>query len=91
MYIKIFYAKMQLYYKNIGGITMGVSYKKLWVLLAQKEMTKADLRKQIDISSATMTKMSRNELVALSVLVKICNELHCDIGEIMEVITETSV
>ena len=42
---------------------MGVSYKKLWVLLAQKEMTKADLRKQIDISSATMTKMNRNELV----------------------------
>ncbi len=67
---------------------MGVSYKKLWVLLAQKEMTRADLRKKIDISSATMTKMSRNELVALSILVKICVLLDCDIGDIVEVIKE---
>lgn len=67
---------------------MGVSYKKLWVLLAQKEMTKAELRKKIDISSATMTKMNRNELVALSILVKICVLLECDLGDIVEVIKE---
>lgn len=67
---------------------MGVSYKKLWVLLAHKEMTKAELRKKVDISSATMTKMNRNELVALSVLVKICVLLDCDLGDIVEVVKE---
>jgi len=65
---------------------MSVSYKKLWVLLAEKEMSKADLRKMADIAPSTMTKLNKNELVALSILVKICDKLNCDIGDIMEVI-----
>ena len=65
---------------------MRVSYKKLWIKLAEKEMSRADLRKIIDIAPSTMTTLNKNELVALSVLVKICNELGCDIGDIMEVV-----
>lgn len=65
---------------------MSVSYKKLWVLLAEKEISKADLRKMADIAPSTMTKLNKNELVALSILVKICDKLNCDIGDIMEVI-----
>ena len=68
---------------------MSVSYKKLWVLLAEKEISKADLRKMADIAPSTMTKLNKNELVALSILVKICDKLNCDIGDIMEV-TRTS-
>ena len=68
---------------------MSVSYKKLWVLLAEKEISKADLRKMADIAPSTMTKLNKNELVALSILVKICDKLNCDIGDIME-ITRTS-
>ena len=68
---------------------MSVSYKKLWVLLAEKEMSKADLRKMADIAPSTMTKLNKNELVALSILVKICDKLNCDIGDIMEVINRT--
>ena len=67
---------------------MRVSYKKLWIKLAEKEMSRADLRKIIDIAPSTMTKLNKNELVALSVLVKICNKLKCDIGDIMEVVPE---
>ena len=63
-----------------------VSYKKLWLLLVQHDMKKTDLRELADISLSTMTKLNKNELVALSVLVKICNVLKCDIGDIMEVI-----
>ena len=69
---------------------MRVSYKKLWIKLAEKEMSRADLRKIIDIAPSTMTKLNKNELVALSVLVKICTELGCDIGDIMEVIESDS-
>lgn len=65
---------------------MGVSYKKLWILLAQKEITKAELRKKIEISPSTLTKLNKNEYVALSVLVKICEALECDISDVMEVI-----
>ena len=71
--------------RNLEGLQMRLSYKKLWVLLVQRDMTKADLRKEIDISSSTLTKMNRNEVVSLSVLLKICDLLKCDIGDIMEV------
>lgn len=63
-----------------------VNYKKLWVLLAHKGMSKAQLRKDADISSATLTKLNKNEIVALTVLVKICTVLKCDIGDIVEVV-----
>ena len=64
---------------------MPVSYKKLWILLTQKDMSKADLRKTAGFSSATLTKLNNNEIVALSVLIKICNVLKCDIGDVMEI------
>ena len=63
-----------------------VNYKKLWVLLAQKGMTKAQLRKKADISSATLTKLNKNEIVAMTVLIKICRVLNCDIGDTMEIL-----
>lgn len=63
---------------------MNISYKKLWVMLAQKEMSKADLRKTLDIAPSTMTKLNKNEVVSLTILIKICELLNCDIGDIME-------
>lgn len=69
---------------------MRVSYKKLWVLLAQKEISKADLRKRLKISPSTLTKLNKNEFIALSILVRICKELNCDIGDIMEVTKSSS-
>ena len=65
---------------------MSVSYKKLWILLAEKEKSKAELRKKLKISPSTLTKLNKNEYIALSIFVKICEELNCDIGDIMEVI-----
>ena len=65
---------------------MTVRYKKLWILLAHKEMSKAELRKEIGISASTFAKLNKNEMVAMNVMVKICEVLKCDIGDIMEVI-----
>ena len=64
---------------------MGLSYKKLWVKIAEQEMTKADLRKKANFSPATLTKLNKNDLVAMSVLIKICEILKCDIGDIVSV------
>ena len=46
-------------------------------------MSKGDLRKAIDLSPNTMTKLRRDEEVSLSVLIRICNYLNCDIGDII--------
>jgi len=65
---------------------MNVSYNKLFKLLIDKGIKKSDLRKNISISPNTMTKISKNEYVSMDVLVKICHELECDIGDIVEVL-----
>lgn len=62
---------------------MAVSYNKLWKLLIDKKMSKADLRKAADIAPNTMTKLRRDEPVTLAILGKICNVLECDYGDIM--------
>ena len=62
---------------------MAVSYNKLWKLLVDKNMSKADLRKAADVAPNTMTKLRRDEPVTLAILGKICNVLECDYGDIM--------
>lgn len=62
---------------------MEVSYKKLWVMLANREMSKAELRKLAGIFPATFTKLRRNQEVSLSVLLKIADVLDCDAGDMM--------
>ena len=65
---------------------MRISYKKLWVLLIQKDISKATLRKDVGLSSGTMSKLNKGEEVALSVLIRLCDYLDCDIGDICEVL-----
>ena len=63
---------------------MAISYNKLWKLLVDKKMSKADLRKAAGIAPNTMTRLRRDEEVTLSVRNKICRTLEVDIGDIME-------
>ncbi len=65
---------------------MKISYKKLWVLLIEKEIPKAVLRQATELSPGTMSKLNKNEEVALSVLLRICDYLKCDIGDICEAV-----
>lgn len=62
---------------------MPVTYKPLWKLLVDKNMSKADLRKTANIAPNTMTKLRRNETVSLDVLCRICNVLDCDFCDII--------
>lgn len=61
---------------------MKVSYKKLWVMLIERDITKAQMRKDLGFSTGTMSKMNKGEEVSMSVLLKICRYLDCDIGDI---------
>ena len=65
---------------------MKISYKKLWVMLIQREITKVQLRADVGISAGTMSKLNKGEDVALSVLLRICDYLDCDIGDICEAV-----
>lgn len=69
---------------------MKMSYNKLWKLLIDKKMKKSDLRKNAKISSSTLAKLSNDENVTTDVLVKICNELKCDVSDIMEFVPDES-
>lgn len=70
---------------------MNISYKKLWILLIEKDISAAKLRKDLSIATGTMTKLRRNEEVALSVLLRICEYLDCDIGDICEAVKKDDV
>ena len=63
---------------------MAISYNKLWKLLVDKQMSKADLRKAAGIAPNTMTRLRRDEEVTLSVLNRICIVLDVNIGDVME-------
>ena len=63
-----------------------ISYKKLWIMLVEKDISPAKLRKDLSIATGTMTKLRRNEEVALSVLLRICDYLDCNIGDICDVV-----
>ena len=65
---------------------MRISYKKLWVMLIEREIPKAVFRKETELSPGTMSKLNKNEEVTLSVLLRICEYLNCDIGDICEAI-----
>ena len=77
-------------YTYIEVIMMAISYKKLWKLLIDRDMKKKDLQKLAGISSATITKLGKNENVSTEIIQKICIALECDVCDIMEMDTKRS-
>lgn len=63
-----------------------ISYKRLWILLIERDISPATLRKDLNIATGTMTKMRKNEEVALSVLLRICEYLDCNLGDICDAV-----
>ena len=65
---------------------MGVSYKRLFKLLIDRNMKKKDLQQLAGLSPASVTKLAKDEFVSMEVIVKVCSALQVDVGDIMEVI-----
>ena len=65
---------------------MGISYRPLWVQLAQKDMKKTDLCTIANLSSPTLAKLSKNQSVDGKVLERICAALECQPGDVIEYI-----
>ena len=68
---------------------MIISYKKLWKLLIDRDMKKKDLQQLARVSSASITKLGKNENVNTEIIAKICTALKCDVSDIMEIIPDT--
>ena len=69
---------------------MTISYKKLWKLLIDRDMKKKDLQQLAGVSSASITKLGKNENVNKEIIAKICTALKCDVSDIMEVVSDTN-
>lgn len=68
----------------LGGVKMAFCYNKRWKLLIDKNMNKVALRDTIAITPATLAKLSKNQPVNMDVLARICKELKCNIGDIVD-------
>ena len=64
---------------------MFISYNNLWKTLIDKGIKKGKLSEKTGISSSTLAKMSRNEPVSLSIILKICEALDCDIDDVVTI------
>ena len=62
-------------------MAMTVSYNKLWKVLVDKKMSKADLKRAADVAPGTMMSLRRDKKVSMDVMLRICEALDCDIGD----------
>lgn len=62
---------------------MTISYNGLWKILIDKNLQRKDLKEALKISSSTFAKMSRGETVSMEVLMRLCEYLDCNIGDLV--------
>ena len=70
---------------------MKVSYDKLWKTLIDKKTKKYQLREQAHISSNSVAKLSKDEFVSMEILMKICEALECNIGDVCEFVKDEDI
>lgn len=63
---------------------MPFSYKPLWKILIDNDMTKKQLMEAINISKSTMDKMDRSENVSLEIIDKVCKYFNCPLSDVLE-------
>ena len=67
---------------------MGWSYKRLWILLINKNMKRTDLLKVAGLNSTALAKMGKDQPVTMDTLGKICLALDCKIEDIVEYVPD---
>lgn len=64
-----------------------ITFDPLWRTLKSKEMNKGDLQKLTGLSGSTIAKLSKNEVVKLDVVDRICEALKVPIYDVVEVVS----
>ncbi len=67
---------------------MAISYNRLFKMLIDRKMKKKDLCELAGISSSTMSKMGRDELISMEIIAKICLKLNCTVDDILEILPD---
>jgi DNA-binding Xre family transcriptional regulator len=67
---------------------MRISYKPLWRILLDRDISKKQLREMSGISTASMAKLGKGENLTTDILLKICEALDCNINEIVETVPD---
>ena len=70
---------------------MKISYNKLWKILIDRKMNKSELREKTKMGSNTLAKLGKDETISMDVMLRICDVLNCDVGDIMEVVPDDGV
>ena len=68
---------------------MAVSYNRLFKLMIDRKMRKKDLCELARVSTNTMSKMGRDEIVSLEVVDRICQTLNCRIEDVLEILPDS--
>ena len=68
---------------------MAVSYKKLFHLLIEKDMTTAQLQQQAGFSANIITRMKRNAYLSLDTIESICRTMNCGVDDILEFVSDS--
>ena len=68
-----------------GMVKMKISYKRLWHLLIDKNMTKTELQKAAGLSWGSVARLNRGENIGTDILLRICKVLECSLNDIMEI------
>jgi len=74
---------------NVEARNLLVSYNKLWKMMIDLNMNKTQLCKVAGVSTNVVAKLSKNDFISMESLLRICKALHCDVGDIVEVIEES--
>ena len=67
---------------------MAMCYKKLWKLLIDRDMTRADLREKTGLAPATLAKMTKGEAFGANVLERICETMQCNVGDVVDYVPD---
>lgn len=67
---------------------MAVSYKKLFHMMIEKEITNAQLAQMAGISANIITRLKRNTYISLESVEKICRVMDCKIDDIVDFVDD---
>ena len=74
---------------EVGGVPMAVSYKKLFHMMIEKDMTNADLQKRAGFSANIITRLKRGGYISLESVENICRVMDCGVDDILEFVPES--
>lgn len=65
-----------------------LSYKPLFRLLLERDMSKTQLKNSVSLSPNVMSKLSKGEYVSMEVIERICKYLNCRIEDVVEILPD---